>query len=485
MKSWRGLVSFLRRLGWRRGLGWGVGLVVVLGVAGYFLGLLVLREVVEAKLEEKSGLQCEIGGLWLTADGVKVSEVEMTEADGEGFVRLPEASVAWGWKRLLWDRDFLLEGARLHGLEVSLSVEFLAKQVKARRGLISSQAPAPKPTPNPTVVVVPAEKREEGEQKEASAAEAPAAKTEAAEATAPVEKSDPAPLQRATLAQLPFAITDLRVSLFSEKKPTLRGEFEFAEGGFTLGGGAVVGPLKGVQGRAGEVVLPTFDSELVWDGRVLSMGEEAVVLKVSGQKVELQASGSLAPIAGFPFEVAMAFAPAGAVDLGALTGEKVPAKAGRVAFSGRLQSYLQAPSLVSGGAQLAVKDLVFADPKDGSPVTFTKGQAWWRLSPAGLEMPQLAFLGPDEAVLGNGFVTLGGDNAAVLRLVASPLRAENYTRRAQNWRDGVELGMVPMITPDRYFTDLHLRWQSGQGLLMQAAPEPELGGVSSAPMESP
>jgi len=117
-----------------------------------------------------------------------------------------------------------------------------------------------------------------------------------------------------------------------------------------------------------------------------------------------------------------------------------------------------------------LKNIVIEDSSSQSSAIFDWGQASIRLTPAGLFSPDFRWVGEHDAVLGNGYLQASGEGAAVVRLVGSAERASIYQRRAAAYREGFDLKMRPLETPDRWFSDLRFDLSSN-GLMVSLEEE--------------
>jgi len=240
--------------------------------------------------------------------------------------------------------------------------------------------------------------------------------------------------------------------------------------GFSAGVAGVSGEIP-IWGEESEGLLTIGDLEL--GDRFHSQKIEVPVilkdrfLKVDDYQVklfglDLSFTAAIWLVRGLPYGVHLNL-PSQQMDLTPIyLDEEPPFTIGALQSYSQIKGHLLSPGGGVGGSYTVFENLEIADGKDGSRTNFQSGSAHLQLSAAGLIARDFRIVGEEEAVLGNGFATPGGDAAAVVRIVASPNRAESHENRVKLASDQLDLKFEPLVTPDREFRDLHLELRSGK-----------------------
>jgi hypothetical protein len=181
--------------------------------------------------------------------------------------------------------------------------------------------------------------------------------------------------------------------------------------------------------------------------------------------LDLSFSAAIWMVQGLPYGVQLDL-PSQQMDLTPIyLEEEPPFTIGALQSSSQIKGHLLNPGGITGGSYTAFQNLEITDGEDGSRTSFQSGSADFQLSAAGLIARDVRIMGEEEAVIGNGFATPGGDAAAVVRIVSSPNRAESHENRVNLASDQLDLQFEPLVTPDREFRDLHLEVRSGNFMI--------------------
>ncbi len=418
--------------------------------------------LVASRLEKKIGLDCEIESLgWTPWSGFFLKGLVLTAPDdfqscGE-VVRVAEVVVDPGWQHLM-KKKLAVDQLQVGGVSVNLPVELVKHLAQKNQGGMihiphqqvneggelavveepSERLESPKVAENGT----PAESVKEGEVVEGHSSVQPV--------EAPKPKISHTP-------RMAISLGDVSLRVYSLRQPELEMKADAVAADFMLGGAPEKGELKIAEVSLGqEILLEDISWPLEWDGELLNLPEQLIEVK----EVKVALSGAMRPVRGLPYGV-QANLPEQKVSMVNILGSQFPIEIEKIAARQSLQGSLTNPRLVYGSSQAFFRDVVYQDSNDGTEVRFETGQAFFQLSPAGLVTPDFRWIGEEDAILGNGFLTAAGEGAMVVRLVGSAERAEGYERRAQAWREGFSLQMQPLETPDRWFSDVRVDLGAG------------------------
>ena len=256
-----------------------------------------------------------------------------------------------------------------------------------------------------------------------------------------------------------LSFDDVNLKFFSENIPQLSASVTGLEGEF---------PVWGTGGE-GEVTMGNlevadhFDSGEIripvsFKDRYLRV--EDFQLKLFGLDSNIEAAVRLVP--GLPYGIQVNL-PAQQLDLSPIYLDQQPPLAIRaLQFSSQVQGFITVPSSLTGEGFVVFQDLVLMNRKNESENGFHTGSAHFQFSPAGFLAKDFRAMGEEEAILGNGFASVQGEAAGVLRIVASPNRAEVFENRVAAASPDLSFEFSPLGTPDREFRDLHLELQGGE-----------------------
>lgn len=407
------------------------------------------------KVESRYGIQSTIDRIsWTPWSGVTVSKLRVEppkdlEFPGE-ILTVESIQIDPSWLSLVQGKK-RFEKVQVKGVRGEVSLELL-KAVMAR-GQLPVQADPPTPpkevrpeveSPGPLVVK---------KTKEASE-ELPSSKSQTASKSEVVEDA-PAPIDD---FEGTFVFEDVNLRLYSEQFPRVSVALSGVRGELPLWGDGREGRLEVGELELGEGhLVEGIEIPVGLKGRFLRVDD--FPMKVVGLDLKLTAALWIAP--GMPFGVQVEL-PAQQMDLTPLyPGGDPPFTVGELKSSGQIKGYLLNPKQVSGGSYTEIRDLKLRDQKDGSHRSFDFGRAHFEVSPSGLKSQDFRILGDEEALLGNGYATVGGDVAVVVRMVANPTRADSLEKRVSQVSDQLDLKFAPLVTPDREYRDVHLELRSG------------------------
>lgn len=254
-----------------------------------------------------------------------------------------------------------------------------------------------------------------------------------------------------------ITLRNINVKLSSEKRSHLAVTFNGIEGEIPLWGKERSGKIvfSGIQigndGNEERLELP-----LKWSDGIVYFEEPKVHLL----GVRMSLSGSLRLVNGLPYGLAVDL-PAQRVNFTSMGRNAPPVDLRMLQSKSTLQGYVMVPTLIYGSSQTKLGTSILRDPKDGSEVRFERGFAEASLNPSGLYSKQFYFIGDEESVLGNGFVSTTGEGAATVRIVASPERAYEYEKRMRSGSPDWSLAFQPLVTPDRLYRDLRFDLTDG------------------------
>lgn len=424
----------------------------------------------ERRIEKRVGLPCRIGSVtWTPWTGVKVTEFRLLPPQAcsqESEVVLIRkmvldpswTSMAAGKKR--WDR------LEFDGLKVEVSVEIL-KTVMSRY----QRKPDSLSVGSPSVETTPPEGG--GVVDDPPVAGDPETGSETPKDPG---KNDPAGGQVKEPVVGPtddfegmVLIRDSNLRVYSESLPEVAVEFENMEGEIPLWGRERKGELKVGNLDFGENFSEkAMTIPILWKGRSLEIPEYSV--KLFGLNLELVAGVRIAR--GMPFGLQVDL-PDQNVDLSPIYfDQKPPVSIGHLRSRSVIRGYLLSPGSFHGHSVTRFSDFVFHDLLDGGDTRFNRGTASIRLSGYGILADDIRVIGDDDAVLMNGFATIGGEAAATVRVVSSPERAASHRKRVEGVSDQLSFAFEPLVTPDREFRDIRIESRSGS-LMMDLGIERE------------
>ncbi|YCM46138.1 hypothetical protein V2O64_08915 [Verrucomicrobiaceae bacterium 227] len=412
----------------------------------------------ERRIESRLGLPCAVDAVsWSPWAGVQVKDLRLKPpldvGGSEEILKIELLKVDLSWRSLAKGRK-RFQRVEIQGVTGDVSLELL-QSLLARGQAPPKAVPVGPSTPTPAGSV--------------DDSETPP------EVTPPMVDSRPKPAEGGeTVVDDPvkpepelvpvddfeglIAFERVNLRIFSERFPD-----------FSAGVSGVSGEIP-VWGPEREGLVAIGDFEIA--GRYHSQAIEVPVtfkdgfIKVDDHEVkmfglDMSVTAALWMVQGLPYGVQLKL-PSQQMDLSPIYVDgKPPFTIGALQSSGEIKGHLLHPGESTGGLYATFQDLELIDKKDGSKTGFQSGLAHFQLSAAGLNARDCRILGEEEAVLANGFATPGGDVAAVVRIVASPNRANAHENRVRLASDQFELEFEPLVTPDREFRDLHLEVRAG------------------------
>lgn len=418
--------------------GWGTGLVA---------------KVVESRF----GFRSELNRVsWTPWSGVLIKEFKIlppSELEDFGEVLTVDSiQVDPSWWSLLQGRK-RVERVEFRGVKGEVSLELL-KAMMAR-----GQTPAKEPPPPVPEEINPAPAESEplvvGSEEGKSGSSDTAPPTPVPSDSSPQEDKKSMTLDdfKGTLV-----IRDADLKIYSEISPDLSVALEGVEGEIPLWGEGSEGRLKVGELKLGESSsLEDVELPVALSKRVLRVDDFAI--KILGLDLELTAAVWMT--AGLPCGIQV-LVPSQSVDFSPVFRDgKSPIRIGELKSSAQIKGYLLKPRAIFGGSHTEFRNLEIRDQRDGSARWYESGRAHFRISPSGILAREFRLMGEEEAVMGNGFVTVAGEGAAVVRVVASPTRADSLEKRIRESVEELELTFTPLVTPDREFRDVRLEVRSG------------------------
>lgn len=409
----------------------------------------------ERKVESRLGLPCSIGGIsWSPWAGVQVHNLRLMPPRDSGedleVLRIESIKVDLSWQSLIKGRK-RFQRLEIQGVTGEVSLELV--QALLARGQASKETSPSAPLNEP---VSPAIADNVNVSPETPSGVIPRPQ--------PVDPAVPQPaeqeLQVAPVDDFEGVVTFDRVNLrfFSHRFPNLSARMAAVSGEIPIWGEESKGRLViGDFEIGGRFHSQAIEVPLILEDRFLKLDDYGV--KLFGLNLKVTAAIWMVP--GLPYGVQLNL-PAQQMDLTPVyLDQKPPFKIGSLQSSSQFRGHLLNPGGSTGGSYTAFQNLEIVDGNDGSLTTFHSGSAHFQLSAAGLIAQDFRMMGEEEAVIGNGFATPRGDAAAVVRIVASPNRAQSHRNRVKLASDQLDLQFEPLVTPDREFRDLHLEVRSG------------------------
>lgn len=417
----------------------------VLLVFGNLIGATPLATgIIEERIERHLGLglDCEIAGLgWTPWSGGVVRDLKLRSSQSNSpFVEVGKVTIDPSWRSML-QRKKRFDSLIIENVTLNLTLEELREILAARKA--RPQIVQPKVTEKSSK-----KNEEEDEEKEP--------KLEAKE-NPDSQKSDPTISSRPSPVTVPVddfegevILKNIALKFSSTKHPELAVELDEIEGEIPLWGQERSGRIIFSKVRIGnDGNTEKLDLPLTWKKQGLEINESQ--MHILGVTFSLAASVRLTQ--GLPFGIGVDL-PAQRINFTSMGNNAPPIDLDQFRCSNKLQGYLLYPSLLHGSSRSQVGKTDFRDAKDGSHIRFDHGRAELTLNPAGLYARDFHLIGSEEAILGNGHLSSSGEGAAVVRIVASPERAEGYAKRVKSVSRDWELAFEPLITPDRLYRDL-------------------------------
>lgn len=433
---------------------WGLMPLLVWGCFNLFFSTSLGTRILCDKIEQKIGLPCQLESVtWSPWMGLIVSEFRAFAPaelrQGSALLTVREIRVDVSWFSLLkgkrrWERFEVNE------LDVNVAVETLRVILAKLIGRASN---------SPLV------------EQQADLSEVPAPNSESQPADQNVEefpvvpKNAPVEVKDENTTSIPvedfegvIILSNAKVSIFSERVPSLSLTLEQIEGEIPLWGDSRGGEIScervGISEGISEAGLKI---PLVWADRSLSVMEHS--FKIFGLDIELSAAVKLA--SGFPAGLEISL-PDQEVDLSSiLQKQKSPIAVSKLTSRNRLQGYLLAPSSFTGSSITQFESVVIKDPRDDGEIRFDRGKASFVATGGGLVAREVHAIGEEDAILVNGFATIGGEAAATVRIVSSPERAKSHAKRVRMTSGNLLMAFQPLVTPDRSFRDIRIEARNG------------------------
>ncbi|MEJ6568276.1 MAG: hypothetical protein QNL80_05375 [Akkermansiaceae bacterium] len=444
----------LRRI--RRWMFWVVFLpLLLLGIGNLILSTSWGTGLVEKQIEARFNLTCEIASWsWSPWAGGQVDDLEITSSDVEGssfrVFKIDRIEIDLSWRSLI-KGEKRFDRVEVVGVEVDLSLESLKSLMKSREEAIVTAVPDDLKVvddgSHPNKPLDPADP-----------------KTEDSSFEAPAIDQQPNDQRAVTIAPVDdfeglVVFKDVKARIYSEAVPEFELRFDNFSGEIPLWGQERKGQVHfeglriGNDGSEESLSIP-----IVWKEGVLQMNEPE--MHVLGLRFNINAV--LRFSSGLPFGVQVKV-PEQQIDFTSLRKNAPPVNIACFSSDNLLQGFLLYPSLLSGSSQSQFVSCVIEDPKDGSRITFDRGHSNLIVTEAGVFASDVRLIGDEEAFLGNGFLTASGTGAATLRVIVNPQRAETYEKRVTATDPSWSLGLIPLVTVDRWYRDL--RFEVGtQGL---------------------
>lgn len=457
-------MNFLRRRIWglrvRAWLALVFGLPVLCwGAVNLFFSTSYGTAVIEKRLAAQLELPCELERVtWSPWAGVTVVDLQFLAPPESGqadpLLAIERITVDPAWSQLVrghkrWER---MEFGKV---TINLSLEALREMVSRYQVVRRRRAPEVVPEAEPQLAETGEAAPTMPEEEEVGPAPGPA--DESGPEDALVSASEPVDDFQGLVV-----FSEVNVRLFSTKSSKwdvkalgLRGEIPVW--GAKRKGGLTVARLALGEQLAEEAL----DFPIEWRDHGLFLDQwEATLFGL-----DLRVSAMLKASSGFPVGVQIDL-PTQEVDLTPLNLHRTPPlEIGELMSVNRLQGYLLKPQSFRGSSLSRFEDFVWHGAGSGNDLRFERGGSFVNLSPSGLLVNDVRFLGEEEAVLANGFVTAGGESAATVRVVASPERARSYEQKLNRASTGLTFDFGPLVTPDREFRDIRLEWRQGEAVM--------------------
>lgn len=383
-----------------------------------------------------------------------MDDLEITSSDVEGssfrVFKIDRIEIDLSWRSLI-KGEKRFDRVEVVGVEVDLSLESLKSLMKSREEAIVTAVPDDLEVvddgSHPNKPLDPADP-----------------KTEDSSFEAPAIDQQPNDQRAVTIAPVDdfeglVVFKDVKARIYSEAVPEFELRFDNFSGEIPLWGQERKGQVHfeglriGNDGSEESLSIP-----IVWKEGVLQMNEPE--MHVLGLRFNINAV--LRFSSGLPFGVQVKV-PEQQIDFTSLRKNAPPVNIACFSSDNLLQGFLLYPSLLSGSSQSQFVSCVIEDPKDGSRITFDRGHSNLIVTEAGVFASDVRLIGDEEAFLGNGFLTASGTGAATLRVIVNPQRAETYEKRVTATDPSWSLGLIPLVTVDRWYRDL--RFEVGtQGL---------------------
>ena len=417
----------------------------------------------ERKIEGLLGLPCRIQSVtWSPWAGVRVSEFRLlppvNSDQSEDLVRIGLIAVDPSWTSMVggkkrWDR------LEVDELNSEISIEVL-KGIMARHQKTATVAPSGSTPVEPDSPVTEAKTDQGGTKEEGGISPRDPSPEGKEEGTSMKEDVGPDLIPDDDFEGT-VVIRNSRFRLYSESLPEFSVEFKGLEGELPIWGGE----------RSGEVRVASFSlgsrfSEkglafpFIWKDHFLEVRNQP--LKLFG--LDLEITAALRLTRGLPIGVQVDL-PDQQADLSPIyLDRKPPVSIGHIRSRSVLRGYLGNPGSFTGHSFTSFQDFVFHDLLDGGDTSFDRGSALVILSGSGIVAEDIRMIGDEDAVLMNGFATIGGEAAATVRVVSSPGRAGSHRKRVERVSPLLSLDFEPLITPDREYRDIRI--ESREGRLM-------------------
>ncbi|MGC6425634.1 MAG: hypothetical protein ACON5H_01410 [Akkermansiaceae bacterium] len=405
--------------------------------------------LIEKEIKNRIGLECRIERLsWTPWGGGAVRGLELaSDSSSSPIVRVGKIVIDPSWKSM-FQRQRRFDSLLIEDGELDLTVEeickiFESREARSKVWLTDADQKIPQKQGDDQEPKVPELERKEVPIREESEAN---------------DKKTPLPTLVPTddfEGEILLKNIDLKVS--SIKRPDLALELYEIDGEIPLWGGERSGELVFSKVRiGGDGNVEKLDLPLVWRNQKLEVDESEIHLL--GVRFSLKASVRL--VLGLPFGVAVDLPPQ-RINSTSMGEHAFPIDIHSFRSRNTVQGYLRHPTILYGSSQTEIGVSELLDTQDGSRVRFEKGRADFTLNPGGLFSPDFHLIGEQDAILGNGFVSIGGEGAATVRIVASPVKAHEYEKRIQSISPDWTLAFEPLVTPDRVHRDLRFDLSKG------------------------
>ena len=425
----------------------------------------------EKKLQERLGLECEIGSMtWSPWNGITLKRLRvfMPSEDEQVIVDVESVAVLPYWKPLL-RRQLNLREISVNQPRVELAVEMLTA-LPADSDLIEKPPPIPPALAANQVQLIPeaqvaaqAQTTAQAEVKAkvsladyAEVLQRPSLASRLLAQQKPPQKVPAKPLEKRPPAGAPMRVLvkDGSIRLFSMSKDMDLLNVNQVSIDLPLSGEDADGFIELAGMKVPNVAyLPDFKQKVVWKRPRLEIEEQEVDLGFAKLHTRIQL-GVKSTQSRLPFLVDVVIRPQQVESVAWLEQRSMHASAGMIAGRFRLLGFLADP-LGWKAEGVLVGESVTAKAGEGRPrVTFDtiyvpailqKGKLYW---------PGFKMLGEDCSILGNGRLSMRGNIICVTRLVAAPEVAEVMEKSLSR------AGMVEtrwwydMYTPDRKVRDL-------------------------------
>lgn len=402
---------------------------------------------VEGEIEKRFHLDCRIGRLeWTPWSGGVVHQLELRSTeDSPSFVGIGKVTLDPSWSSLFQGGE-RFDSLTIQDAVLDLTLEEI-QAILANRKVQSVQSP-------PEFAEVKLLKG--NDEKKERVLEPQLNKTPRN------EKIEPLTVETPRIERVPFddfegkiILKNMNLRLSSDARPELAVILGKIEGEIPVWGAARHGKIvfNEIQiGNDGNV--EKLDLPIRWNNQSIEVTESEIHLF----GIHLSVSASLRLARGLPLGVALNI-PEQRIDFTTMGEGAPPLDLYSFRSQNNLQGYLLHPSLIYGVSEnhFGVSELI--DEKDGSRVRFERGYAEFTLNSSGLYSNDFHAIGEEESILGNGYLSLRGQGAATVRIVASPERADGYEKRVRALSPDWSLAFRPLVTPDRLYRDLRIDLQ--------------------------